>query len=492
MKKHLILLLIAFPKILFGQSEWLDSLDKFITKEIIDYKVPGLAIGIIKDNDVVFMHGYGVTSLNSNSKITPETVFPIASCTKTFTAACIGILVDEGKLQWNDKVIKYLPDFKLSDPWITKELTISDLLCHRSGLGTFDGDLLWYGTDYSRKEIIDKMQYYPIKNDFRIQFGYQNIMYLVAGMIIEKVSGESWDKFVKDKIFNSLSMQNSSSSIIKMQLNDDYARPHLGNRTVPLLNLDNIGSAGSVNSSIQDMLNWVQMWINKGEWNGKIIISQDVYQTATSPKIMISNNSEESYGFGWYIGTVEGEKVIYHGGGISGYKSSVYILPDRKIGIVILTNRITYFNQEITDLIIEKFLYPGKINWSEADKYLFTKRMSSDLDNERDNGEKTRSKIPTDFSKYEGTYKDNIYGEAIINQKNGQPFLKLLPTKELFSGYMNFLNKTQFEIVFNDRFIRPGKVVFEIDSISKQVTSFKLDIISGDLNFKDLNFKKIK
>jgi CubicO group peptidase (beta-lactamase class C family) len=470
MRHFLILIILVFPKLIFGQAGWLDSLDNYIAKEVIDYNVPGLAIGIIKDDTIIFKHCYGEANLNTHSKVSQETVFPIASCTKTFTATCIGILVDEGKLQWNDKVIKYLPDFKLSDPQITKELTISDLLTHRTGLAQFEGDLLWYGTNYSSKEIIDRMQYYPIKSDFRTQFAYQNVMYLVAGMIIERVSGKTWHEFLKEKIFTPLSMDKTTSSISQLPLNN-YAVQYLGNQQAPFINYDNAGPCSSVNSNIHDMLNWLQMWIGQGVYNENTILSRDVYQTMTSPK-MITNNPDESYGFGWYIGTEKGEKVIFHNGFLPGCRSTVFIIPEMKIGIVILTNKINFLNDEILNVVADNLLNPGKTNWEQARKESsssFLKGCQYCWDKERREVEKLNPSSPSDFSKYESIYEDKIYGKAIVTQKDGRPFLELIPTKDLFSGYMYFLNENQFTVIFNDKFLRPGKVNFEIDSVSKQI-----------------------
>jgi CubicO group peptidase (beta-lactamase class C family) len=187
--RKIFITLLVIPRFVFSQHLTTDSLNMFIAKQVKDYKIPGLAIGIIQNDSVFFKHGYGVTSTAAGSPVTTQTVFPISSCTKAFTAAAIGILVDEGKLNWGDKVIKYLPDFKMSSPWITKELTISDILSHRSGLASYVGDLLWYGTDYTRDQIINKIQHLPVGNNFRVDFGYSNLMYLVAGKIIERVSG---------------------------------------------------------------------------------------------------------------------------------------------------------------------------------------------------------------------------------------------------------------------------------------------------------------
>ena len=249
-------ILVLIPQYLMSQSLNVDSLDVYISKLVAEYHMPGLAIGVIHNDSVIFKKGYGVTNTQRGKSVNTQTVFPILSCTKAFTATCLGILVDEGKLNWDDKVIQHLPNFKLSDPWITKEITISDLLSHRSGLGTYDGDLLWYGSKYSREEIIEKIQYYPIKNSFRVDFNYQNVMYLVAGKIVEKVSGLTWGEFVRDRVFAPLEMYYSSTSLSELLKAASYAHPHIANKPITPRSTDNIGPAGSINSNIDDMLRW--------------------------------------------------------------------------------------------------------------------------------------------------------------------------------------------------------------------------------------------
>jgi len=493
MKILQIIIICLIPNILAAQNDWLDSLDQYISAKIIDCNVPGLAIGIVKDNKVIFKKGYGVTDLNSNANVSVETIFPIVSCTKPFTATCIGILVDEGKLKWSDKVIKYLPDFKLSDPWITKNIEISDLLCHRSGLRHFEGDEIWYGTNYSREEIVEKIQYYPIRNNFRIDFGYQNVMYLVAGLIIEKVSGQTWGEFINEKIFTPLLMNNTSTSSSQIHTNDNFAKPYLGKHKISLLNLDNIGPAGSINSNVNDMLNWLKLWVHKGEWNGNTIISKNVYHTMTSTKIFTSEDSEIGYGFGWKIEIDDCQKFIRHGGSMPGYKSTVLIIPEQNIGIVILSNQqAQWLNEVIIGHVVENFLNPDKINWKNAisgSSWACGSNLS--WDKRREKVEKLNSGLPPDYLKYIGIYRDTIYGEAKVSLKNGQLFLKLIPTKDLFSGYMYFLNKNKFAISFNDKSIQPGEIVFESDDKNEHVSYFRLNIRSTDFHFKDLRFKKI-
>lgn len=487
--KKLFILFFVLPNFILAQHQTTDSLDAFIAKQVINYKIPGLAIGIIRDNQIIFKKGYGVNSTIDSLPVTTQTIFPILSCTKAFTAAAIGILIDEGKINWNDKVITYLPNFKLSDSWITKELTIADILSHRSGLESFEGDLLWYGTNYSRQEIVRRIQYSPIRNNFRTDYGYQNIMYLVAGLIIEKITGQTWDSFIKDRLFIPLAMTSSSTSIIQIIKSRDYAHPHLKNEPIPLMNMDNIAPAGSINSTIEDMLIWMKMWIDAGVYNENKILSKNIFQTITSPKIMLSEKSTESYGFGWNIGIDNEKKVIGHGGGMPGFKSTVSISLDDRSGIVILSNKISYFNDELIGIISE-YLDSKQINWEQADKNLYFKNFNFDWDKEPEISSQLKSYIPN-LSLYEGQYEDKAYGKAVIRKENGEAVLELLPTKKLFSGRLYYVSNDTLKIIFNDAFIPAGEVVFERGA-DKKVKNFKLNISSSDFHFKYLNFKKNK
>ena len=486
--KNVFIFLYLLPNLIFAQQQGTDSLDVFIAKQVQDYKVPGLAIGIIKGNKVVFKNGYGVTSTLNNLPVTTQTIFPLSSCTKAFTAAAMGVLVDEGKINWNDKVIKYLPDFKLSDPWITKELTISDILSHRSGLNSYDGDLLWYGTNYTKKEIVNKIQYSPIKNNFRVDFGYQNVMYLVAGLIIEAVSGKPYDEFVKEKLLQPLSMTKTSTSIIEMQKDNNYAQPHLKNKPIKLVNMDNIAPAGAINSNIDEMMRWMQMWIGQGRINDTIIVNENSFEIITSIKTLTSGTTERGYGFGWYIDYRDGEKVLHHNGGMPGYKSSIVLFPKRGDAIVILTNKISPISDQLISVLTEYLTKSEKINWFQADKSMSRKSTIYMWDKEREDVSKLKSDIPS-IATYEGNYEDKVYGKANIRSENGKAVLELLPAKELFTGNLYYLSKDKFKIIFNDGFIPAGEIIFE-QGTDKKIKGFKLNIETGDFHFEDLYFKK--
>ncbi len=487
--KYLFAALLVVPPCLApAQQQHLSNIDDFIAKQVVDYKMPGLAIGVIRDHQVIFKKGYGTTSLSNGLAVNTQTVFPISSCTKSFTAVALGILVEENKLNWDDKVIQYLPEFKLSDPWITKELTIIDLLSHRSGLATFDGDLLWYGTSYTRKEIAQKIRYATIRNDFRTEMGYQNVMYLVAGLVVEAISGKTWEAFVREQIFVPLGMSNSHTDREWLKPGSNFAFPHIRNKPIPPMDMSNIAPAGGIDASIDDLLIWMEMWLGEGSVEEKRFVDDGAIQTMTSLKVLTSESADNGYGLGWYINYEQVKKIIRHDGGMPGYHSSIVLFPETGSGIVILTNKLSPINDQLINVIKSYLQGPTVMNWLTADSAMSAKGTVYKWDREPENVNKLNSSI-TGFDDYLGVYEDKVYGQAVIRTENGKPFLELLPAKEAFSGCLYASGQDTLTIVFNDPFVPPGKVIFERGT-DKKIKHFKLDIDSQDFLFGDLDFKK--
>ncbi len=269
--------ILSFPAL--AQKKTIDKLDKMFAKSLADFNVPGMSISIVKNNEVVLSKGYGVKNVETGEVVDQNSLFSIASNTKAFTSACLAILVDRGKIKWSDKVRKYLPYFQLYSPYVSEEMTIRDLLCHRSGLATFSGDLIWYGTTYSREEVIRRASGLEPKYGFREAFGYQNIMFIAAGEIVEVVSGKTWDEFVREEILTPLAMNETNTSIREFTVGANIAMPHNEregkNVKIDYVNWDNIGGAGSINSSANDMSKWLMLQLNKGKWGEKTIFQED-------------------------------------------------------------------------------------------------------------------------------------------------------------------------------------------------------------------------
>ncbi len=319
----------------------------FIDTTMKSWKVPGLAMAIVKDGEVVFSEGFGYRNVESKLPVTPNTLFAIGSSSKAFTAASLGILVDDGKVDWDKPVRDYLPTFKLHDNFASERMTPRDLVTHRSGLPRHD--LMWYGAAFTRKEMVDRLQYLEPSKDFRTTYQYQNLMYLTAGYLVEQVSGMSWEDFVRARIFAPLGMSASNLSVIESQKADDFALPYAEDKDqlklIPFRNIDAIGPAGSINSNLTDMVQWVKLNLNKGKVGETQVISEAMLAQQHTPYMMISEPikytevSHTNYGLGWFISQYRGHKRVSHGGNIDGFSALVSLMPQDNFGIVVLTNR---------------------------------------------------------------------------------------------------------------------------------------------------------
>ncbi len=281
MKRTVLLAFVVFlalPLLVYSQSleEKIKEIDDYANVVSNTWKGPGMAIAIVKDDKVIFAKGYGSRELGKNETVDENTVFAIASNSKAFTTAALAILIDEKKLAWDDKVSKYLPEFKMYDPWVTSELTVRDLVTHRVGLDTFSGDLLWYEANFTSDEILDRVRHLKPVSSFRSRYGYQNLMFIAAGKVIEKVSGKPWCDFVTERILSPLGMSRTTCSI--KNLPDNAAFPHNESggklRVLPRGNVDGAYSAAALNSSVADLSKWVRTQLGKGKFEGKQIFSE--------------------------------------------------------------------------------------------------------------------------------------------------------------------------------------------------------------------------
>ncbi|NMB83361.1 MAG: beta-lactamase family protein, partial [Ignavibacteria bacterium] len=325
---------------IYPQQAKLDKIDTYIQQAMKDWKMPGFAVAIVKNDTVIFAKGFGVRDVRTNEPVDENTNFMIASCSKAFTTASLSRLVDQGKLKWDDPVIKYLPYFHMYDPWVTKEMTIRDLVTHRSGLATFSGDILWLGSTYDKNEVIKRAQYLKPTSSFRSRYGYQNIMFSVAGEVIEAVSDTNWHNYVKHNFFEPLGMTRSNTSIKELKEKGNNAWPHrMDNGNVvahtDYYSIETVAPAGAINSNVKDMAQWIRLQLNKGKIGDKRIFSERQSNEMWSNNMFLGNNN---YGLGWFIAYNNGKRVLNHGGGMPGMISDVTIIPEEKFGMVILSN----------------------------------------------------------------------------------------------------------------------------------------------------------
>jgi len=490
-----------------SQNNLIPEIEAYIEKARVDWNVPGAAIGIIKNDTVIMAKGFGTLRSDNDKKVDENTLFGIASNTKAFTSAGIALLVDEGKLDWDDKVVKHLPYFELYDPYVTENMTIRDLLCHRSGLKTFSGDLLWYGTNYSREDVVRKASKLEPAYAFRTTFGYSNIFFLTAGLIIEQVTGKSYDEFIQERFFKPLNMQRSNTSITAFRENKNIASPHIyyNGNVMPInyLNWDNVAPAGSINSSITDMLNWVKMHLNNGVYNQDTLISGKSHNEMWKPQTIqeISNWEQQmfpsthflTYALGWETFDYHGRKIVTHNGGLDGMISQVIMVPEEKLGFVIFTNSASSLTFVSMYYLLDMFLNEFHHDYStillgykeEAKKY----DEKAKLDEENARVKKTKPSF--ELKDYAGTYVDRIYGDVVVEFRDNQLHINFLPT-EIFKGTLSHWHFDVFKLNWNNPSSLPRGTVQFFMNADAEIEKMTIDVPNPDFDFTEFTFYKKK
>lgn len=496
-KLFIFILFLGLINNTLAQDRDIKILDSCLSKARNEWNVPGMAVGIIHFDKVVLSKGYGLKNIKyPNDSVSNLTVFPIASNTKSFTATALAMLVDEGKINWDDKVIQYLPYFKLYDDWVTKNFTIRDLLSHRSGLKTFSGDLLWYGSNYSREEVIKRASKLKPAFDFRTKFGYSNIMYIAAGEIIAKVSGMTYDDFINERIFKPLQMSQSSLSISKM--NSNHCQPHnsIGDSVFPIdfVNWDNIGGAGVIISNVNDMLKYLDLQMNQGVYNNNQLFSKRQASEFCTPNInfnispflreIFPSQHFKGYSLGWNVSDYHGKIILSHSGGYDGVISFTCVVPEEKLGFVILTNSNSGLYNALNYKILDYFLSTDTTNWSE--KFLVYQKVA-----DKKSVEEKVIPIPPNLNlkSYTGKYHSEVYGDVLIKLHENELELAMLQSP-IFIGKLNEFEADTFQIRMTKVPSLPiGKVYFKLYE-KGGVQSLKINIPNPDFYFDEFEFIK--
>lgn len=513
MKKFLFVLLTAgllFHTYTYAQVGEIDlkELDKYIENARSEWQIPGMAVAIVKDGEIVFAKGYGMRNLETNKKVDEHTLFAIASNSKAFTSAALSMLVDEGKLNWDDKVVKYLPWFELYDPYVTQNITVRDLLCHRSGLYTFSGDLLWYYTNYSKKEVVERAKYLEPRYGFREHYGYQNIMFSAAGLVLEEITGMSWEEYIEQHFFDVLNMSNSNTSVSQLNVDGNVAIPyHVTPDEEPIalnyLSWDNCAAAAAINSSVHDMAQWIKFQLNSGKLGEKQIISEEqIWETrkmhTPQPVSKYAFESQpltkfKGYGLGWAIYDFNGKKVINHGGGSDGMISKVAMIPEENLGLVILTNSINYLPSALTNQIFDMYFGIEGDDWSE--KYLAYYKNSVEREKQRItdlNENRIKNTKPSfDTEAYIGTYNDEAYGNIeIMKNAEGKLELHFDPAPGLI-GDLEHYHYDVYTVKLRDNSLPIGTVQFFMNE-KGEINKLKIDIPNPDFYFDEFSYTKVK
>ena len=495
------------------------EIDAIVERAMDNFTVAGVAVAVVKDGKIIHQKGYGIQSINSKKKVNENTNFGIASNSKAFTTTALAILVEEGKISWTDKVIKHIPEFKMYNDYVTQNFNIQDLLTHRSGLGLGIGDLMFFpdGSDFTINDIISSFQHFKPVSAFRTKFDYDNLLYLVAGEVIARVSGLTWEKFIKKRIFDPLAMDNSYASLSFINDKSNVASPHLNkDQKLSLTDPEQWdpkkinGAAGGIYSNVNDIANWMLVNLNKGKYGanlGKQLFTeasqQEIWKIHTTTNVNRNpryNSHFAGYGLGWGLTDVNGNMVVSHTGGLIGMLSKTILVPDLNLGIIVLTN--TYIDgagvfSAVTQTILDKYLGLDNFDWTTT----YVNRLKQG-GNEADEVVakilatlEAANKTIVDLTNYTGVYKDPWFGKIEIYEKENKLWFKSLRSPKL-SGQMQYYKANTFVVKWTASGLTDADafVMFQLDE-DGVAQGFKMKGISPAIDFsfdfQDLDLTRI-
>lgn len=494
-----MLRIISFSLFVFGlliQTTSAQSLDEQALRIYIEearqaWQIPGMAVGIVKGDKLIFAEGFGVREEGKPEKVDAETVFAIASNTKAFTAAALGLLVDAGQISWEDRIQDYMPEFQLYDAEAAQKATIRDMLCHRIGFPTWGGDFTWYGSQYDRRETIRRMRYQPPQFDFRTDYGYCNLGFLVAGELIPTLTGQSWDDFVIERLTKPLGMSRSSTRWGALGRLDNVATPHTiwrGTRlTVPYRNVDNIGPAASMNSSVNDLSKWVIHHLNPpaagtpASLHAGIIeemrTSNTLRRVSPAARARTPEITYMTYGLGFFVMDYHGNRLIQHSGGMDGMLSRVAMLPDEQLGVIILTNYDDhYLISCLHYYIFDRLLGKPEKDWSAEYLALFRNNQASHMANEMREQAVRQADAPPrlPLAALAGEYESPLYGPATLTAKDGALHLELGAHPDICERIEHW-QQDEFVIHWSDKVLDKSRMYLEYDD-NGRVEAFHFQI----------------
>jgi CubicO group peptidase (beta-lactamase class C family) len=510
----LSLLLLAAPAAASTAQSIPRDIDRTIERTMKLFEVPGLSVAVVHDGRTLLEKGYGVRRMGVQTRVDASTIFGIASNTKAFTAASLAILVDEGKIAWDDRVIDHLPAFQMYDPYVTREMTIRDLLVHRSGLGLGAGDLLWWpATTYTKEEIVSRLRHVKPATSFRSRYAYDNVLYLVAGEVVEAVSGTPWDRFVAERIFVPLGMSNSNISFAALAASDNAAAPHMKVegllQPITPASFDNVKPAAAINSSAADLAKWMRVQLARGAITGdRRLFSEKESREMWMPQVVTPSGSSSgplaplrsrfsAYALGWGVREYRGELVVSHTGVVPGYFSRVLLLPERNLGIAVLTNQqeggahgaIAY---TILDAMIGT---PLRNDWPAAFKAAAEEARARGEEEVKklESSRNSESKPSLPLASYSGSYRDAWYGEATVTFEDGLLVLRFSRTQGLVADLEHWQYDT-FAARWRDRTLEADAFTTFVLDHEGRVDQMKMRAISPltdfSFDFHDLEFSR--
>ncbi len=508
MKKLLLLLIISGIGISAANAQNIDrskfitdSLQNYMSRALTNWRIPGAAVCIVKDGKVVLMKGYGIKELGLTNPVDENTLFMIGSNTKAFTATMLAMLQAQGKLNLDDKITKYIPSFKLDNKPAGDMVTIRDLLCHRIGFQTFQGDFTFYNTNLSREDIISKMALVKAAYPFRSKWGYTNSAFLTAGQVIPVVTGKSWEAYIKDYIFAPLGMGNTLALSKNMSTALNRTVPHTivdGRLTaIPYDQLDGLAPAGSICSSVNDMSKWVLCLLNDGKVGNRQVIPLAAIQATREPQDIVTaahhlngEDDYELYGLGWFLQDYSGHSIVMHDGGVGGYVTSVTLVPKEHLGIIILTNtdQNRLYDALRWDIMDAYFKMPFR---NYCDNYLARFKDNQDKEQQLDKRRKDtvtllhQPALPA--TAYLGKYTNELYGNMVVSAGEGNDLEMRFEHHPKMYAHLMPLGGNRFYAVFSDPEL--GKAVFPFLVQNGTVTGVRIKV-DDDLERTPYDFKK--
>ena len=486
----------------------LSDFDAYVEGVRETFEVPGIAVAVVKDGEVVLARGYGVRELGRDAPVEPQTLFAIASISKGFTATALSILADEGRLELDDRVIDHLPWFRMADPYVTHEMRIRDLLAHRSGLGLGAGDLLyWPGTDYTTREVAQRLKDVPLDGSFRGRYAYDNILYGVAQLVVEEVSGMPFEAFLRTRIFRPLGMDAVRFNSDALRPGDNVATGH--SRAdfkdlvpAPRLSWANVSGAGGLYANVLDMSRWMRVHLADGVIEGegdsaKRLVSEERQSAMWSvvtpipvskpsvPELEPARPNFLGYGEGWQLSDYRGEKLVWHTGGWPGMVSRMTLVPAEGLGVIVLTNAELggAFNA-VTLRVLDAYLDAPPTDWTAAYAAALAKSQSdSDDDWARHVAARDASSTPSlPLADYAGRYRDPWYGDVVVAIENGRPRLRFTRTAQLVGTLEHWQHDT-FIVRWDQRWLNADAFVnFALDA-DGDVREVRMEAVSPLTDF---------
>ncbi len=492
------------------------DLDAWVARSMQTFEVPGVAIAIVKDGKVVLAKGYGVRRLGDPAPVDAHTLFGIASNTKAFTAAALAMLVDEHKVAWDDPVVSHLPAFHISDPWVSRELTVRDLLSHRTGLGLGAGDLLyWPDTDFTREQVLAAAAALKPASSLRSRYAYNNLCFVIAGQVIPAVTGKSWDDFVRQRIFQPLGMTETQITSTGFKPGDNVATPHskgwrLSGKLdpIPMTRDDTWAAAAGIKSNVTDLAKWVQAQLDGGKtpsgqvlWSaaaGNEMWSQQTIIRVSDPPAALKATKPHfaGYGLGWSLRDYRGRKIVSHGGALTGMVSTTVLVPEERLGIVVLTNQEEggAYSSIVYHILDYYFGLPAS-DWIAAYRTTRDESLQRAAKREKDQADaRALNTHPSlELAKYAGDYTDAWYGKASVTFENGKLVLRMTHTASMVADLEHWHYDT-FVARFRDNTIPDAFVTFTLTregGIDQMTMSPVSSLADFSFDYDDLLFKPV-